>query len=48
MNRPGRPRSEQRRQAVLKAAIELLQEDDPRTVSIDRIAARSGVSKATI
>ena len=44
----GRPRSEERRDAVLKAAMELMQEDDPRRASIDRISARSGVSKATI
>src|ERR1700720_4490699 len=44
----GRPRSEERRDAVLKAAMELMQEDDLRRASIDRIAARSGVSKATI
>jgi AcrR family transcriptional regulator len=44
----GRPRSEERRDAVLKAAMELVQEDDLRTVSVDRISARSGVSKATI
>ena len=44
----GRPRSEERRDAVLKAALELLQEDDLRRASVDRISARSGVSKATI
>lgn len=44
----GRPRSEERRDAVLTAAIELMQEDDLRRASIDRIAQRSGVSKATI
>jgi len=44
----GRPRSEERRDAVLKATMELMQEDDPRRASIDRISARSGVSKATI
>jgi AcrR family transcriptional regulator len=38
----------ERRDAVLKAAMELVQEDDLRTVSVDRISARSGVSKATI
>lgn len=45
---PGRPRSDEHREAVLKAAVELMLEDDLRKVSIDRIAARSGVSKATI
>jgi AcrR family transcriptional regulator len=44
----GRPRSEERRLAVLEAAIELMQEDDPRMASIDRISVRSGVSKTTI
>jgi AcrR family transcriptional regulator len=44
----GRPRSEERRDAVLKAAMELIQEDDLRTASVDRISARSGVSTATI
>ncbi len=44
----GRPRSEERRHAVLKAAMELMGEDELRIASVDRIAARSGVSKATI
>src|SRR4029079_503730 len=44
----GRPRSEEHRDAVLTAAMELMQEDDLRKASIDRIAQRSGVSKATI
>jgi AcrR family transcriptional regulator len=44
----GRPRSEERRDAVLKAAMELMQEDDLRMASVDRMSARSGVSKATI
>jgi len=44
----GRPRSEERRDAVLKAAMELMQEDDLRRASVDRIAQRSRVSKATI
>ena len=44
----GRPRSEERRDAVLTAAMELMQEDDLRRASVDRISARSGVSKATI
>jgi hypothetical protein len=44
----GRPRSEERRDAVLKAAMELMLEDDLRRASIDRISARSGVSNATI
>jgi AcrR family transcriptional regulator len=44
----GRPRSEESRYAVLKAAMELIQEDDLRRASVDRIAARSRVSTATI
>jgi AcrR family transcriptional regulator len=44
----GRPRSEERRDAVLNAAMELMQEDDLRRASVDRISERSGVSKATI
>ncbi|MBU3066652.1 TetR/AcrR family transcriptional regulator [Nocardia sp. NEAU-G5] len=44
----GRPRSEERRDAILTAAMELIQEDDLRRASVDRIAERSGVSKATI
>src|SRR6201995_5651338 len=44
----GRPRSEGRRDAVLKAAMDLMQEDDLRKASVDRISARSGVSKATV
>jgi AcrR family transcriptional regulator len=45
---PGRPRSDEHRDAVLKAAMELMREDGLRRASIDRISARSGVSKATI
>jgi AcrR family transcriptional regulator len=44
----GRPRSEEHRDTVLKAAMELIQEDELRITSIDRISARSGVSKVTI
>src|ERR1700750_926398 len=44
----GRPRSEEHRHAVLKAAMDLMQEDDLRKASVDRISARSGVSKATV
>src|ERR1700757_115148 len=45
---PGRPRSDEHRDAVLKAAMELMREDHLPRVSVDRISARSGVSKATI
>jgi AcrR family transcriptional regulator len=45
---PNRPRNEEHRDAVLVAAMELMQKDDLRIASVDRISARSGVSKATI
>ncbi|MGV0853126.1 TetR/AcrR family transcriptional regulator [Mycolicibacterium phlei] len=45
---PGRPRSEQSRLAVLGAASALLQEVGLRAMTTEEIAARSGVSKATI
>jgi AcrR family transcriptional regulator len=44
----GRLRSEERRDAVLKATMELMRGDDLRRASVDRISARSGISKATI
>ena len=44
----GRPRSEEHRNAVLKAAMELMQEDDLRRASIDRIAQRSGVDRKSV
>ena len=46
--RPGRPRSEQSRTAVLRATSELMQEVGLRAMTTEEIAARSGVSKATI
>lgn len=46
--RPGRPRSEKARQAVLRAASEMLPQTGLRAMTVDGIAARSGVSKATI
>src|SRR3984957_20290000 len=46
--RPGRPRSEQSRAAVLRAASELIHEVGLRAMTTEEIAARSGVSKATI
>jgi AcrR family transcriptional regulator len=45
---PGRPRSEQARAAILRAAIELLQSKGFTAMSVDAIAARAGVGKATI
>ena len=46
--RPGRPRSEESREAILKAATELMLEVGPRRMTVDQIALRSGVSRATI
>lgn len=44
----GRPRSERARAAILKAAGELLLEHGPGAASMDAVAERAGVSKATI
>ena len=44
----GRPRSEKARDAILGAAAELLLEEGLDAVSMDAVAARAGVSKATI
>src|ERR1700754_3784297 len=46
--RPGRPRSEASRAAVLRATSELLHEVGLRAMTTDEIANRSGASKATI
>lgn len=46
--RPGRPRSEGARRAVLDALRELVQEQGIARVSVDALAARARVSKATI
>jgi AcrR family transcriptional regulator len=46
--RPGRPRSEQSRTAVLRTTTELMNEVGLRAMTTDEIASRSGVSKATI
>jgi AcrR family transcriptional regulator len=48
MTPQGRPRSEDARQAVLSAAIELMLEGGLRAASVDQIAERSSVSKTTI
>ena len=45
---PGRPRSDQAHQAVLKATRELLLKYPSDEVRIEHIAARAGVGKATI
>jgi AcrR family transcriptional regulator len=44
----GRPRSEKAHKAILDAAAELLLSRGPSAVSMDEVAERAGVSKATI
>jgi AcrR family transcriptional regulator len=46
--RPGRPRSALARQAILDATLQLLVEDGFDGMSIEAVAARAGVGKATI
>jgi AcrR family transcriptional regulator len=46
--RRGRPRSEARKQAILHAAFDLLKERGLGATSMDAVAERAGVSKATI
>jgi AcrR family transcriptional regulator len=46
--RRGRPRSDKAQNAILEAASELLLAPDGDTVSMDAVAERAGVSKATI
>jgi AcrR family transcriptional regulator len=46
--RPGRPRSQQSRAAVLRATSELMREVGLRAMTTEDIAAKSGASKATI
>jgi AcrR family transcriptional regulator len=46
--RPGRPRSEQTRKAVLRATGELMHEFGLRAMTTEEIAGRCGASKATI
>src|ERR671921_499861 len=45
---PGRPRSERARRAILQAANELLEKEGFAAVTVEAIAERAGVSKATI
>ena len=45
---PGRPRSEPARQAILAVAMELLLDQGLNAMSMDEVARRAGVSKATI
>lgn len=44
----GRPRSEKTKHAILSAAYELLLENSFGAVTVEKIAERAGVSKATI
>ena len=44
----GRPRSEESEEAILAAAIQLLSEKPLRDISIEEIARKAGVGKATI
>jgi AcrR family transcriptional regulator len=46
--RRGRPRSEKARRAILQAVADLLLDDGMARVSMDAVAERAGVSKATI
>jgi AcrR family transcriptional regulator len=46
--RPGRPRSPEAHAAILRAAVELAVEGGLRGLSMEAIAARAGVGKATI
>ena len=48
MTRPGRPRSERARLAIMEAAADLLIEGGLAAATIEAIAARAGVSKVTI
>jgi AcrR family transcriptional regulator len=46
--KPGRPRSEQARKAILQSAYALLKERGPARVTVEEVAARAGVGKPTI
>ena len=46
--KPGRPRSEKARQAILKAAAKLLDEGGMGRVTMEAVAQRAGVGKPTI
>ncbi len=45
---PGRPRDERAGAAILAAALDVLAEVGPTALSVEEVAARAGVSKATI
>lgn len=46
--RPGRPRSVQADQAILKATLQLIAQDGVQGMSLEGVAGRAGVSKTTI
>lgn len=46
--RPGRPRSERVRKAVLRSTLALLKRDGFDALTIESVAARAGVGKATV
>lgn len=46
--RPGRPRSERARQAILAAVMELAAAEGPASLHMEAIAKRAGVSKETL
>jgi AcrR family transcriptional regulator len=48
INKGGRPRSEKLHQAMLKAALDLVLEAGFRAVSVEAIAAKTGVGKTTL
>src|SRR5580765_1890062 len=45
---PGRPRSEKARRAVIKSTLELLERNGFNDLSIEAVASRAGVGKATV
>ena len=45
---PGRPRSAEADEAILRAALELLASDGYRALTMERVRERSGVGKATL
>ncbi len=45
---PGRPRSAESHQAIIRAVLELLVEDGFRSLTMEQVRARAGVGKATI
>jgi AcrR family transcriptional regulator len=48
LKRRGRPRSEEARRAIMKAARELLAEGGPGALTMEAVASRAGVGKPTV